>query len=68
MGDRVRDYFSVVPSTPFEISDIISLLQSGISLGPNSIPMKMLKLLSLLISTPLSHIINELFPSQIRQS
>ena len=55
----------VAPSTPFEVSDIISLLQSGKLLGPNSIPMKILKLLSPLISSPLSQIINESFQSGI---
>ena len=45
------------------ISDIISLLKSGKSLGPNSIPTKILKLLSPLISSPLSQIINESFQS-----
>ena len=47
------------------IDDIISLLKSGKSLGPNSIPMKILKSLSPLISSPLSQIINESFKSGI---
>ena len=61
MGDRVGNSFYTAPSVPFEISDIISALKSGKSLGPNSIPMKMLKSLSPLISSPLSQIINESF-------
>ena len=61
MGDRVGNSFFMSPSVPSEISDVISVLKSGKSLGPNSIPMKILKLLSPLISSPLSQIINESF-------
>ena len=65
MGDRIGNSFFTAPSVPFEISDIISALKSGKSLGPNSIPMKVLKCLSPLISSPLSQIINESFQSGI---
>ena len=65
MGDRLENSFFIAPSVPFEISDIISALKSGKSLGPNSIPMKILKSLSPLISPPLSQIINESFKSGI---
>ena len=40
MGDTIGNSFFTAPSVPFEISDIISALKSGKSLGPNSIPMK----------------------------
>ena len=65
MGDRVGNSFFIAPSVPFEISDIISALKSGKSLQPNSIPMRILKSLSPLISPPLSQIINESFQSGI---
>ena len=61
MAGRIGNSFFTAPSVPFEISDIISTLKSGKSLGPNSIPMKILKSLSSLISSPLSQIINESF-------
>ena len=61
MADRNGNSFFTVPSTPYEISDIISTLKSGNSLGPNSIPMKVLKSLSSLIFSPVSQIINESF-------
>ena len=61
MGDRAGNSFFISPSVPSDISDIIALLKSGKSLGPNSIPMKILKSLSSLISSPLSQIINESF-------
>ena len=65
MGDRLGNLFLAAPSTDFEVSDSISLLKFGKPLGPNSIPMKILKCLSSLISSPLSHIINEPFQSGI---
>ena len=61
--DKVGNSFFIAPSVPHEISDIISILKSGKSLGPNSIPMKSLKCLSPLISSSLSQIINESFQS-----
>ena len=61
MGDRAGNSFFISPSVPSDVSDIIALLKSGKSLGPNSIPMKILKSLSSLISLPLSQIINESF-------
>ena len=57
--------FFIAPSVPSEISDIINMLKSGKSLGPNSIPIKLLKHLCPLISLPLSQIINESFQSGI---
>ena len=65
MGDRVGNSFLTAPSISLEISDIISALKSGKSLGPNSIPMKILKSLSSLISSPLSQVISESFQSGI---
>ena len=53
----------MAPSVAHEISEIISLLETEKSLGPNSIPMKILKILCPLISAPLSQIINESFQS-----
>ncbi len=58
MGDKIGSSLFIAPSVPHEISDIISLLKTGKSLGPNSIPMKVLKLLNPLISSSFSQIIN----------
>ena len=63
MDDRIGSSFFIAPSVPLEISEIISLLKTGKSLGPHSIPMKILKILSPLISSPSSKIINESFQS-----
>ena len=65
MGGRIENSFFIAPSIPSDVSDIISLLKSGKSLGPNSIQMKILKYLSPLISSPLSQIINESFQGGI---
>ena len=55
--------FFISPATPYEISDIIDLFKIGKSIGPNSIPIKLLQILSPHISLPLSQIINESFQS-----
>ena len=65
LSDKIGSSFFTTPSVPFELSDIISALKSGKSLGPNSILMKVLKCLSPLISSPLSQIINESFQSGV---
>ena len=65
LNDRVGNSFFTTASIPVEIFDIIALLKPGKSLGPNSIPIKILKLLSPLISSPLSQIINESFQTGI---
>ena len=65
MESRVGHSFFTAPSVPSEISDIISLSKLGKSLGPNSIPLKILKILSPVISPLLSQIINESFQTGI---
>ena len=55
----------IAPSAPYEVSDIIDSLKAGKSIGPNSIPIKLLKILSPHISDPLSLIINESFMSGV---
>ena len=57
--------FFISPAAPYEISDIIDMFKTGKSIGPNSIPIKLLKILSPHISFPLSQIINESFQSGI---
>ena len=57
--------FFISPTGPFEVSDVINALKSGKSIGPNSIPIKLLKIISPYFSSPLSQIINEPFQSGI---
>ena len=65
MGEILGNSFFIAPSVPLEISEIISLLKTGKSLGANGIPIKILKALSSLISPPFSQIINKSFQSGI---
>ena len=65
--------FFISPSVPYEISDIIDQFKTGKSIGPNSIPMKLFKILSPYVSSPLSLIINEsfqtgVFPTKMKQA
>ena len=65
--------FFISPSVPYEISDIIDQFKTGKSIGPNSIPMKLLKILSPYVSSPISLIINEsfqtgVFPTKMKQA
>ena len=63
LGTRNEHSFFMTPVIPMEVSDTISLLNTGKSIGPNSIPTKLLKILSLHICSPLSDIINDSFQS-----
>ena len=44
--------FYISPAAPYEISDIINLSKTDKSIGPNSIPSKLIKILSPYISSP----------------
>ena len=55
----------IFPAALCEISDMIHLFKTGKSIGPNSIPLKLLKILSPHISSPLSLNMNESFQSGI---
>ena len=73
LGNKNPHSFFISPAAPYEISDIIDLFKTGKSIGPNSIPLKLLKILSPHISSPLSLIINEsfqsgIFPEKMQQS
>ena len=63
LGTRNEHSFFMTPVLPMEISDIISSLKAGKSIGPTSIPTKLLKVLCPHICSPLSDIINESFQS-----
>ena len=59
LGTRNEHSFFMTPVLPMEISDIISSLKIGKSIGANSIPTKLLKGLCPHICSSLSDIINE---------
>ena len=63
----------ISPTAPYEILDTINLLKVGKLTGPNNIPIELLKVLSVCISSPLSDIINQSFqtgnfPVKIQQA
>ena len=64
LGDENPHSFFIGPSAPIEASDVINALKSDKSVGPNSIPIKLLKI-SPYISSPLSQSINESFQSGV---
>ena len=63
LSTRNEHSFVMTAAIPIEISDILSLLNTGKSTGPNCIPKKLLKILSLHICSLLSDIIKESFQS-----
>ena len=65
--------FFISPVTHSEIEDIIISLQNGKSIGPFSIPVKLLKLVKSDISRPLACIFNEsitlgIFPDKLKHA
>ena len=63
LKNRSNIYFFVSPTDKTEIEDVISSLDSNKSVGPNSIPTKILKLLKDDISSQLSETFNISFSS-----
>ena len=57
--------FFLSPVTPIEIEIIINALQTGKAVGPYSIPISLLKILSSHIKKPLCTIINDSFSSGV---
>ena len=65
LKDPITDTLSISPTTPEEVYKSIQELQVNKSLGPNSIPTKILKLAKDTLSGPLSELINKSFLSDI---
>ena len=60
-----QESFFIFPCTSDEVSEVIKSLKNGKSSGPNSIPIKLLKILDPHISADLSILINESFETGI---
>ena len=60
-----QESFFIFPSTSDEVSDILKSLKNGKSSGPNSIPIKLMKILDPHTSIDLSILINESFETGI---
>ena len=65
LKDRISQSMCLVPVCPEEIQTIIHSLNADQAIGPHSIPVFSLKILSGTISLPLSSIINHSFETGI---
>ena len=65
LKDKNQNSFFLSPTTKYEIQNIISSLNSNKSVGPNSIPTRILKLLKNDISTQLTDIFNISFSTGV---
>ena len=61
LGSTVENSLFLSPVTHLEIEDLIANLNSSKSIGPNSVPTNMLKILKHHISHPLTEIVNQSF-------
>ena len=71
LTNRNSDSIVLSPVTAVEVNEIILNLDSSKSIGPNSIPVKLLKILGPKISHPLATMINQsfsngIFPSKLK--
>ena len=65
LTNRNQESLLVFPCSSNEVSEVIKSLKNGKSVGPNSIPIKLLKILDPYISVNLSNLINESFETGI---
>ena len=65
MSDRNPDSIFLSPVTYYEVKDLIAALNPAKSVGPNSIPIKLLKILGPSLSPFLADIINQSFQSGV---
>ena len=63
--DKNKNSFFLSPTNKYEIQNVISSLNSNKSVGPNSIPTRILKLLKNDISTQLTNILNMSFSTGV---
>ena len=57
--------FFITPTTVEEVNDLISDLKASKSIGPSSLPTKIMKQLNDIIASPLAELINKSFQSGI---
>ena len=65
LTNRASNSLFLTPVTPLEVKDIIDALNPSKSVGPNSIPIKLLKIVGCSISPLLALLINHSFQSSI---
>ena len=65
LSGRMRNSLFLAPVTLIEVNDLISILNPSKSVGPNSIPIKLLRIIGLSISPLLALLVNQSFQSGI---
>ena len=65
LSGRMRNSLFLAPVTLIEVNDLISILNPSKSVGPNSIPIKLLRIIGLSFSPLLALLVNQSFQSGI---
>ena len=65
LSDRTRNSLFLFPVTLIEVNDLINVLNPSKSVGPNSIPIKLLRIIGHSVSPLLALLVNESFQSGI---
>ena len=65
MSNRTSNSLFLSPATQIEVFDLINILNPSKSVGPNSIPIKLLKIIGFSVSPLLALLVNQFFQSGI---
>ena len=65
LSDRTRNSLFLAPVTLIEVNDLINILNPSKSVGPNSIPIKLLRIIGHSVSPLLALLVNQSFQSGI---
>ena len=65
LSNRACNSLFLTPVTAIEVNDLINILNPSKSVGPNSIPMKLLKIIGCSVSPLLALLVNQSFQSGI---
>ena len=65
LSDRICSSLFLTPVTSIEVNDLINILNPSKSVGPNSIPIKLLKIIGCSVSPLLALLVNQSFQSGI---
>ena len=65
LSDRMCNSLFLTPLTAIEVNDLINILNPSKSVGPNSIPIKLLKIIGYSVSPLLALLVNQSFQSGV---
>ena len=65
LSNRTSNSLFLIPVTSIEVNDLINILNPSKSVGPNSIPIKLLKIIGSSVSPLLALLVNKSFQSGI---